>query len=183
MLHRSLSRMVGFRTLAPNAFSTFGWVYITALMVCYGQTNMVTESAIPGVTLIGPTDSRFDTSVSHLVSGNTVALAAIQPALPFSVVIMNSGSHTFRYYVVRFAFVTATGKRLASVSSVDLRDNDLRIRPNKVVPGSFRLVSIVPQFSRAVASGRAPQLATMRFYPDLLRSLHVYDAANNVVAS
>jgi len=110
----------------------------------------IEPSAVSGVELIGPDAPEFRMCIESLVRG--APPAALQTALPYSVVVKNSGERPLVLLGIRFDMLSRQKKPYSVVHYADtLRYPD---KPG-LAPGAFRFVCAEPRYTAMVLRGES----------------------------
>jgi hypothetical protein len=105
----------------------------------------IAPSSVADVELIGPDAPKFSESITLLAGGDPAD--ALQPALPYSVIVKNNGARPLALLGVRFDMVSRQKKPYSVVHYADT----LR-HPEKttLIPGAMRFVCAEPSYTYMV---------------------------------
>jgi hypothetical protein len=102
----------------------------------------IEPSSVPDVELIGPDAPQFPASIALLVGGEPAD--ALQPALPYSVIVKNNGARPLALLGVRFDMVS---RRQKPYSVVHYADTLRHPEKTSLVPGAMRFVCAEPRYT------------------------------------
>ncbi len=87
------------------------------------------KSTIAGVDLVGASDAGFNDAL-RIAFPDANSRAGLAPVLPVGVVLRNNGNRNVALYVIRYEYVSAGGRALATTSLIDNRGrNAVKIAP------------------------------------------------------
>jgi len=145
---------------------SIGLLVLPALMVNAAQQPFaITPSAIADVAFEGPSSSAFEVKVAQM--GGTQF--AVQPFLPFSAVVKNSGARAVLLYVIRLEYNDGL-RTVVSTQVRDYRSSDMKLKP-----GDVHLITAAPTITHKIASnrlGEVPSSSSDQGSFDLLAKLH-----------
>ena len=110
----------------------------------------VTPSEVPGVEIHGPDSPEFAAALPELLVGAPENL--VRPAVPYSVIVGNSGTRAIAFFGIRFDMVGAMAKRSSVVHYADTLRS-----PSKADfrPGAKRFVCAEAEYTSVVIRGSA----------------------------
>lgn len=129
-----------------------------------GQATLdVRSSPIPGIELIGRSKPEFNGIIAKLVPGRD-SRANLEPVLPYSVLVRNSGTRTVVSYVVCFEFTRADGTKGHGNTQV----RDYRTSEPKLASSVSHLVTPIGGLTQAIASSRSGSVPPTQEYANEL---------------
>ena len=142
------------------------WIGIAILVglpiISYGQPRVdIRPSPIPGIELIGPSHPEFKDIVAGLLPGRN-SHADLEPILPYSILVRNSGTRTVVSYIVCFEFTRADGTRGPNRNQV----RDYRTSEPKLKGSISHLITPIGGLTQAIAAGGSGSLSENRGYAE-----------------
>ena len=129
-----------------------------------GQPTVnVRPSPIPGIELIGPSQPEFKETIAKLLPGPN-SRAALEPVLPYSVLVHNSATRTVVSYVVCFEFTRADGSK--GPNRIHVRD--YRTSEPKLAASISHLIAPIGALTQAIATGNFGSVTQNQGYADEL---------------
>ncbi len=113
----------------------------------------VTPSEVPGVEIYAPGSPEFETALPGFFGCGPEEL--LRPAVPYSVIVGNSGTRAVAFFGVRFDMLGATAKQYSVVHYADTLRNPAKA---DFRPGTKRFVCAEPEYTSLVIRGNtAPE--------------------------
>lgn len=113
----------------------------------------VTPSEAPGVEIYAPDSPEFEAALPGILGTGPEEL--LRPALPYSVILGNSGKRTIAFFGVRFDMLGPMAKQYSVVHYADTLRNPAKA---DFQPGSKRFVCAEPEYTSLVIRGNtAPE--------------------------
>jgi len=110
----------------------------------------VTPSEVPGVQISAPDSPEFEAALPDILGSAPEEL--LRPAIPYSVILGNSGTRTIAFFGVRFDMLGARAKQYTVVHYADTLRNPAKA---DFKPGMKRFVCAEPEYTSLVIRGTA----------------------------
>ena len=113
----------------------------------------VTPSEVPGVEIHAPDSPEFEAALPGILGCGPEEL--LRPAIPYSVILGNTGTRTIAFFGVRFDMLGAMAKQYSVVHYADTLRNPAQA---DFRPGAKRFVCAEPEYTSLVIRGNtAPE--------------------------
>lgn len=126
----------------------------------------VAASTVPGVRIHGPDSPEFETGLAEIIGDAPREL--LKAALPYSVIVENTGRRTISFLGVRFDML---GRKAKQVSVVHYADSLRNPAKGDFRPGTKRFICAEPEYTALVVHGDVAPRTRGRMNLDNLRRM------------